>query len=66
VEVPADIRTLQRDRIAEAVQWRQSTRRALKWALAHGYSIAQFDHEPATARGYYLLERTPSTASRTR
>jgi chorismate synthase len=66
VEVPADIRVLQRDRIADAVQWRQSTRRALKWALEHGYSINQFELEPATARGYYLLERTPSTTSRTR
>jgi predicted GNAT superfamily acetyltransferase len=66
VEVPADIRVLQRDRIDEAVQWRQSTRRALKWALEHGYSINQFELEPATARGCYLLERTPSTTSRTR
>jgi chorismate synthase len=65
VEVPADIRALQHDRVDEAVQWRQSTRRALQWGLRHGYSIAQFDLEPATARGYYLLERTPGTTSRT-
>ena len=61
VEVPSDIRALQHDRIAEAVQWRQSTRHALQWALAHGYSITQFDHEPG-GRGYYLLHRTSSTA----
>ena len=58
VEVPGDIRALQNGRIEEAVKWRQSTRQALKWALAHGYSIEQFDLEPATSRGYYLLDRT--------
>ena len=63
VEVPADIRALQHDRIAEAVKWRQSTRRALQWALAQGYSIARFDLEPATSRGYYLLERPTRAAS---
>ena len=66
VAVPSDIRALQNGRIDEAVKWRQSTRRALQWALAHGYSIERFDLEPAASRGYYLLERTPRASGRDR
>ena len=59
VMIPADILQVQQDRIAEAVHWRRSTRRALQWALANGYSIDRFERDPSSARGYYMLVRTP-------
>jgi chorismate synthase len=63
VEIPADIFQLQQDRMAEAVQWRRSTRRALQWALANGYGIERFERDAPSARGFYLLARHPATTS---
>jgi chorismate synthase len=63
VEIPDDILRLQRDRVTQAVLWRRSTRDALQWALANGYSVEWFQRDPSGARGYYMLARTPASAS---
>ncbi len=63
VEIPADIFQLQQDHMAEAVRWRDSTRRALQWALAIGYRIERFERDAPGSRGFYLLARHPATTS---
>ena len=64
VEIPADIFRVQRDQIAHAVHWRESTRRAFQWALANGYRVERFERDASGARGYYMLARNaPSSTS---
>ena len=63
VAIPADILRDHPDGIAQAVRWRQSTRRAFQWALANGYSVERFERDLTGACGYYLLARTPLTTS---
>lgn len=63
VVIPADVFALQRDRLADAIQWRRSTRRAFQWALAKGYDIERFERDPSGNRGYYVLARTASASS---
>jgi predicted GNAT superfamily acetyltransferase len=63
VEIPDDILRLQWERTEHAVLWRRSTRQALQWALANGYSVERFQRDPSDARGYYMLARIPASAS---
>jgi predicted GNAT superfamily acetyltransferase len=55
VEIPSDIVRLRDERPGEAAQWRASTRRAFRWALANGYDIVRF--LPGEERGSYVLAR---------
>jgi len=58
VEIPADIFRVQSVHVAQAIRWRQSTRRAFQWALANSYSIERFEHDPSGDVGHYVLART--------
>ena len=57
VEIPPDIFRVQGESVARAVRWRATTRDAFQWALANGYTVERFDHDPAAGRGYYRLTR---------
>jgi predicted GNAT superfamily acetyltransferase len=46
------------------VHWRESTRRAFQWALAHGYTVARFVTDTGRQRGHYVLARTATRAAR--
>ena len=63
VEIPSDIFAVQLHRIAEAVEWRTSTRGALEWALANSYRIAGFQRDASSERNFYLLARDPAAAA---
>ena len=63
VEIPSDILAVQQRRIAEAVEWRTSTRGALQWALANSYRIAGFQRDVSSERNFYLLARDQAAAS---
>lgn len=60
VEIPADVFRVHAASLADAVRWRGSTRRALQWALAHGYAVERLTFDRASQRCFYLLARTPS------
>ena len=57
IEIPSDIFRIQRERLTDAVRWRHTTRLAFQWALANGYAVDRFEHDPQDARSHYLLTR---------
>lgn len=57
VEIPSDISAVQAGSSELAARWRATTRRAIQWALASGYTVHHFAHDPAAARGHYVLTR---------
>jgi predicted GNAT superfamily acetyltransferase len=57
VEIPLDILGVQAASVDRAAQWRASSRRALQWAFAHGYSVERFVPDGSAPRGFYLLAR---------
>ena len=61
VEIPHDIARVQAESPAGAAHWRASGRRALAWALAHGYAVERYVDDAPGARGFYVLaSATPS------
>ena len=57
VEVPADINAMQENDREQAIAWRQSTRAAIRRALAAGLSVQGFVIDDCAHRGYYLMAR---------
>jgi chorismate synthase len=57
IEIPRDIAAVQATSLEAAARWRESTRRAFLWALAHGYAVTGFRRDDPADRGYYLLTR---------
>jgi predicted GNAT superfamily acetyltransferase len=57
VAIPADIQALKPDDQAQALAWRQSTRRAFEHYLAKGYVVRELVPHPAGADSCYLVER---------
>lgn len=63
VEIPSDIFRIRAESTARAAHWRATTRLALQWALANGYSVERFDHDGDIGCGYYVLALTRSGAA---
>lgn len=57
VEIPLDIIALRDASPEDAARWRASTRRALKWAMARGYSVARFATDTERGVGWYVMSR---------
>jgi predicted GNAT superfamily acetyltransferase len=63
VEVPLNGEALLLHSPPEAAVWRYAVRRQIQWGLAAGYTITAFFQDEKTARGYYLMTRTPRASS---
>ncbi len=65
VAIPLDIQSVKQASLDDALTWRAVTRRALLFYLEHGYSIAGFQRDENTDRGYYYLstENQPDDAA---
>lgn len=59
IEIPADINTLQRQHPRQAVQWRETTRRAFSEALCSGFLVEDFFRRPRGEQsvGVYVLSQ---------
>jgi chorismate synthase len=55
VAIPRDIFAVQSESLAAAGRWRQSTRRAFRWAFARGYGARGLYHDERDSRSYYVL-----------
>jgi predicted GNAT superfamily acetyltransferase len=60
IAVPADIEPMLVRDEAKAVSWREATRKAFEMSWSAGYRIDGFRLDPANARGFYLLSRSPA------
>jgi chorismate synthase len=57
VEIPLDLGALVEADPHAAAAWRAPTRRALQWALGHGYRVDALLRDDTAHRAYYLLSR---------
>ena len=58
VEIPSDIFRVNEASPSRARRWRETTRRAFQWALAHGYRVDGFERGGSpTGHSAYLLGR---------
>ena len=60
VAIPSDIERVQRTSLAEAAEWRASTRAAFETYLGRGYRVSGFHRDPAAELSFYLLSRHPA------
>jgi predicted GNAT superfamily acetyltransferase len=57
VEIPRDIRTIKRQDMRSAIEWRMNTRRQLEQALNSGYEVREVVFSPDQTRIFFRLER---------
>jgi predicted GNAT superfamily acetyltransferase len=60
VAIPRDIFAVQSHSLDFAGRWRRSTRRALQWAIARGYSVRGVYADEGGEWSYYVLTSDPS------
>lgn len=58
IAIPADLDRVQAQSLADAAQWRSTTRAAFEWALAHGYRVHSLQRDERSGRAYYVLAAT--------
>jgi chorismate synthase len=63
VEVPVDAEPLFVSAPEEALRWRVSTRRAMRWGIRAGYSVSAFLLDTPGQHAYYLMTRNHRTPS---
>lgn len=59
IAIPLDIEAVQRNDIALASRWRQSTRHAILWAFENGYRVLGFYRDDEAGSGFYVLTTAP-------
>jgi predicted GNAT superfamily acetyltransferase len=57
VEIPSDSEPIVRGTAGEALRWRESVRRGLKWGLSAGYAVTAFYLDDDAKSGYYLMTK---------
>jgi predicted GNAT superfamily acetyltransferase len=60
VAIPADIEELGESSVHCARQWRESTRAAFQFALAHGYTVESFERGDGGRSCYTMVRRAPA------
>jgi chorismate synthase len=61
VAIPDDIHAVLRAARDAARAWRETTRAALVWYLAHGYAVGALRRDRAAGLAYYTLTRLPAS-----